>query len=66
MAACGRFCCKSRKMTGPKNRRETRRDKKVLFKGVVTRLRKPLVERGSDWVVPHAFFRWAFPRPWEI
>jgi hypothetical protein len=31
-------------MEGLENRLETRRDEKVLFKAVVTRMRRPLVE----------------------
>ena len=39
----GRFCCKSRKIEGVKNRRQSRRNKKALFKGIVARLEKSLV-----------------------
>jgi ATP-dependent DNA ligase len=42
-AEMGRFCCKSRKIEGVKNRRESRRNKKALFKDIVARLGKPLV-----------------------
>jgi hypothetical protein len=36
----GRFCCKSRKMKGDENRRESRRDETARFNGVATPLGK--------------------------